>query len=115
MIELYGLSNCDKVQAAKRWLNQNNIAFHFNDFKENVPDRSLIKEWINNKGLDGIVNKKSTTYRNLPDETRKLLLTEKTATEVIAANLSIIKRPVLVHNKNIIIGFNEKEYSQLKT
>ena len=112
---MYGLSNCDKVQAAKKWLKENNIDFNFHDFKEKKPDKKMISDWINKKGLEVLVNKKSTTYRNLADKTKDMLLNEKTAVEVIADNPSIIKRPVLIHKKNIIIGFNNNEYSSLKT
>ena len=115
MIELYGLSNCDKVQAAKKWLNENNIAFDFHDFKDNVLNKSLITEWIKQKGLDILINKKSTTWRNFPEKERNLLLSENTAPDMLIDYPALIKRPVLVHKINIIVGFNKNEYLLLKT
>ena len=114
MIELYGLSNCDKVQAAKKWLNENNISFSFHDFKNKVLNKPQITEWIQKKGLDILINKKSITWRNLPDEKRNLLIHEKTANEVLLDYPSIIKRPVLIHKNKIIVGFDKNEYVLLK-
>ena len=65
MINIYGLKNCDSCRKAIKWLNDNNHSYEFFDFKKNSITKDKIKEWLKVHGIDKILNKKSTTWRQL--------------------------------------------------
>jgi len=112
MIKLYGIPNCDTIKKARKWLKDNNYDYDFHDYKkQGVPEKEL-KSWVKQLGWETILNKRGTTWRKLDDKTKNSV-TEKSAIKIMLDNPSIIKRPVLVSNDLLLVGFKEDEYSQL--
>lgn len=70
---LYGIKNCDTVKRARIWLDNNNINYKFHDFRSHGLNENQISEWISELGLDTLVNKRSTTWKEL-DEQPKIIL-----------------------------------------
>ncbi len=105
MIKLYGIPNCDTVKKAQNFLSANNIAFTFLNFKVDGVNKTQLQTWIQELGLEKVVNKKSTTWKNLTAEEQADCSVAKTAIPIIMANSSLIKRPVLEVNENLLIGF----------
>ena len=62
---LYGISNCDTVKKAKNWLETHNIDYRFNDFRKDGLDNKIINDWLKTVAWDKILNKRSTSWRNL--------------------------------------------------
>ena len=60
-------------------------------------------------GWDNLVNKRSTTWRNL-DEKVKNTLSKSTALSVLAKNPTLIKRPIILQDGKALIGYDEAEY-----
>ena len=58
--------------------------------------------------MDKLINKRSTTYRNLSDSEKSNI-----SNELILKNPTLIKRPVLVNGDDVVVGFSEKVYSNL--
>ena len=105
---MYGIKNCDTIKKAQKFLDLHGVKFEFIDFRQNPIDKSTLQSFINVLGWDKIINKRSTTYRNLTNGEKKnitLALTLK--------NPTLIKRPVLVLDSEIRVGFSEKLYSDL--
>ena len=73
MICIYGLKNCDSCRKAIKWLSSNNIEYKFFNLKDNILSKSTLMEWINVHSLEKIINKKSTTWRNLDDASKNQL------------------------------------------
>lgn len=116
MYIIYGIANCDTTKKAMQWLKKNKINFSFHDYKVSNIDISTLQRWILQSGIDSIFNKRSTTWRELPNEIRETLTTEKSAITLMQKFTSIIKRPIIEHNKKIVaIGFDEKKYKSLFT
>ena len=113
-ITIYGIPNCDTTKKAISWLNKNNIDFTFHDYKLQGITKEKLNEWCDIKGWDTIFNKRSTTWRELPGAEQLKVIGQKEAIPVMLANNSIIKRPVIEHNGEIIVGFNEAAYKNLK-
>ena len=111
MTTMYGIANCDTIKKAKRWLTDNNIEFVFVDYKKQAPDPQVLQQAIDKYGIDVMVNKRGTTYRKLSDE-QKSGITDATVIDVMLANTSMIKRPILTHNASIIVGFSESSYKE---
>lgn len=111
MITIYGIPNCDIVKKSLAWFKNRKIAFEFHNFKTQELSEAKLLDWICKAGLDVVVNKKSTTFRDLPLQTKQDLLVANKAVKVMMAETSIIKRPIIESKKGLVIGFNELEYS----
>ena len=113
MIKMYGIPNCDTIKKARKWLDNHDIDYvFFNYKKDGVPEPEL-KHWVKTLGWEILLNRRGTTWRKL-DDTIKDNIDEKSAITVMIDNPSAIKRPVLVSDKTILVGFNENEYEKLR-
>lgn len=110
MITLYGIPNCDTIKKARKWLKDNDVDYTFHDYKKRgVPEKEL-KQWIKQATWEVLLNKRGTTWRKL-DEATKSSVNEASAIQLMLHNASIIKRPVLVKGKSILVGFKADEYT----
>lgn len=108
MIKMYGIKNCDTIKKAQKFLQAQDVDFEFVDFRQNPIDEQTLQAFVDAVGWDKLINKRSTTYRNLTEIEKQnitLALTLK--------NPTLIKRPVLVAGADIRVGFSEKSYSDL--
>jgi len=108
-MKLYGIKNCDTVKKARDWLTQEGIAYDFHDFRADGLDDATVQRWISQLGLDVLVNKRSTTWKEL-DEQIKASFGEATAIDVIMAHPTLIKRPVLESGTQLLVGFKPADY-----
>ena len=106
---LYGISNCDTVKKAKNWLEKNQLDYSFHDFRKQGLEPETIKDWLTQIPCDKLLNKRSTTWRNLESEVQQLVNAENII-ELLVKNPTLIKRPVLKVNGIINIGFNADTY-----
>ena len=79
--------------------------------KLGVPEKELTS-WVNQLGWEVLLNKRGTTWRKL-DDTIKNSVDETAAIQIMLDNPSIIKRPVLVKEKILLVGFKADDYTQL--
>ncbi|MFK5913057.1 MAG: ArsC family reductase [Woeseiaceae bacterium] len=112
MITLYGIKNCDTVKKARRFLESNNKEYQFHDFREDGLDKKQLTGWVEQLTWEAVVNKRSTTWRNLSDKD-KTITTNAQAIKLLLANPTLIKRPVVEKDKTILIGFKENEFKEL--
>ncbi len=113
MLTLYGIKNCDTVKKARRWLEDHDIDYQFHDFRQDGLAKTLLNSWLEQLGWEAIVNKRSTTWRNLSDK-EKEITTNAQAAKLLLANPTLIKRPVVEKNKTLLVGFKEAEFKTLK-
>mgnify|MGYP003626683345 FL=1 len=111
MIEIFGIKNCDTMKKAFRWLDANNIAYTFHDYKKEGLDEATAKAWVDKLGWENVINKRGTTWRKLEEETKNTMDNEN-AVHIMISQSSIIKRPLLKVDDSIILGFNIDEYTQ---
>jgi Spx/MgsR family transcriptional regulator len=109
MTTMYGIPNCDTIKKAKRWLNDHEIAFEFYDYKKQTPPQEMLEQAISHHGKALVVNKRGTSYRKLSDSDKETL-DSAGAIDILKANASVIKRPIIVHNNKTLIGFSEHSY-----
>lgn len=112
MTTLYGISNCDTVKKAMKWLTNQNITFTFHDFRKDGLDESLLASFVEQSDWSTLINKRSTTFRNLP-ENLKSNLVDQQAVATVLEQPTLLKRPLLVANKQLTVGFSDKTYLQL--
>ena len=106
---LYGISNCDTVKKAKNWLELNNIDYKFHDFRKQGLEPEIIQNWLTQISWDKLLNKRSTTWRNLELEVQQSVNAENII-QLLVENPTLIKRPVLKVNGIINVGFNADTY-----
>ena len=111
MIHLYGIPNCDTVKKARTWLDSQSKAYTFHDYKKEGAEPERIAGWIAAAGLDLVVNRKGTTFRALSDEDKARAADAATAPALLAANPSVIKRPIVEHPGGILVGFKAEEWA----
>jgi Spx/MgsR family transcriptional regulator len=112
MVKIYGISNCDTIKKARQWLSENNITYDFHDYKKLGIDESLLNDWVNQLGWENLLNKRSTTWRQL-DQALKASLDEQQAIKIMLAHPSIIKRPLLDDGRQLYLGFKADQYAEL--
>lgn len=110
-IIMYGIPNCDTIKKAKKWLTEHQQNFEFFDYKkQGVP--AELASWIEDHGVDVILNKRGTTYRKLSDED-KADIDNKKALALLTDNPSMIKRPIIVVNDQTYVGFKADVYQTI--
>jgi len=109
---LYGIKNCDSVKKAKNWLEDNHIAFDFHDFRAAGIDASKVESWIAEQGWQTVLNKRSTSWKQLDAETREAM-DDRRALTAIVDNPTLVKRPVLERGAIVTFGFSPSTYSTL--
>ncbi|MFO6428489.1 Spx/MgsR family RNA polymerase-binding regulatory protein [Erythrobacter sp. W302b] len=111
MIHLYGIPNCDTVKKARVWLDAQGQEYTFHDYKKEGADPANVAAWIAAAGLDVVVNRKGTTFRALSDADKARAADAATAPALLAANPSVIKRPIAEHAGGLLIGFKADEWA----
>jgi len=106
---MYGIPNCDTIKKAQKWLKENNIEFIFHDYRKDGLDEALLTQFYAVASWDELLNKRSTSYRALTDQ-QKDNLNESTVSGLFIESPTLIKRPLVIHNGNAIVGFNVKNY-----
>ncbi|KGE04008.1 ArsC family reductase [Pseudohaliea rubra] len=112
MITVYGISNCDTVRKARRWLEAHGIEYRFHDFREDGLAPEAVAAWIDELGADALVNRRSTSWRALPASTRENL-DRNTAIAAILEQPTLVKRPLLDTGAGLHCGFREADYERL--
>lgn len=111
-VKIYGIKNCSTMKKAMVWLETNNIEFVFHDYKKSAIDRSTLELWLSKTPWDALINKRGTTWRKLPETDKEDIDNDK-AIQLMLANTSLIKRPVLVLENDIHLGFKDELYREI--
>ena len=113
-MKFYGIPNCNTVKKARTWLDENGVAYEFHDFKKQGIDEATIKQWLTQSTWDKLVNRAGMTWRNLSDAEKAAVTDNASATELMMAKTSVIKRPLLIKDGALLaLGFDEAKYQQL--
>ncbi|AIR89768.1 ArsC family reductase [Pseudomonas cremoricolorata] len=107
---LYGIKACDTMKKARTWLDQQPVAYSFHDYKTQGIDRARLERWCDEHGWQVLLNRAGTTFRKL-DEASKADLDQAKAVELMLAQPSMIKRPVLDLGDRTLVGFKPETYA----
>jgi arsenate reductase (glutaredoxin) len=110
MIKMYGIPNCDIIKKAGVWLTKHNIPFELHDYKKQGISAEKLKEWSKLKGWETIFNKRSTTWKEIMNAYEGIVNNQAEAIQIMQQHTSIIKRPVIEVNNEIIVGYDETAY-----
>lgn len=108
---IYGIPNCDNVKKAMEWCKRNKIEYTFHNYKTEGITAVKIKSWCKTAGWQLLLNKKSTTWKNIGQSLKKEVTTEGQAIKLMQEHTTLIKRPVIEINGTILIGYDEEVYT----
>ena len=111
MLTVYGIKQCDSCRKALKWLSGQGIEHRFHDLRTDGLSADLLQNWLDSPFAGKLVNRRSTTWRQLSDEQRQsegaVLL------QLLLQHPTLVKRPVFVTNEIIAIGFDPKALEKL--
>jgi arsenate reductase len=107
---LYGIRNCDTMKKAWTWLDQHGVAYAFHDYKKQGIDRATLSGWAGEVGWEVLLNRAGTTFKALPDADKQGL-NEAKAIDLMLAQPSMIKRPVLAGAGPLMVAFKPDAYA----
>ena len=105
---------CTTCQKAKKWLDDNNITYDLRDIKENNPTLAELKEWHKKSGLPlkKFFNTSGLLYKSMQLKNKLADMSEEEQYKLLASDGMLVKRPIIVKDDTVIVGFKEKEYEE---
>lgn len=110
-VTIYGIKNCDTVKKARTWLEGRGVAHRFVDYRVEGLDPKDLARWEKAVGWEKLLNKASTTFKELPDAEKQGIDRAK-AVALLQSHPTLIKRPVLDVGGTITVGFKPEIYEQ---
>ena len=113
-MKFYGYKKCSTVKKAKKWLQENNIGFEEIDLVDKPPTKEEIKKIyeVSGQDLKKFFNTSGVKYRELGLKDIVKTASEEELLDLLASDGKLIKRPLLVDNEKVLIGFKENEYKE---
>lgn len=104
---------CSTCKKAKKWLEENNIQFKERNIVIETPTAKELTQWIQKSGYDikKWFNTSGLKYKELNLKDKLLNMTDKEKIELLASDGMLIKRPILITDKEILIGFKEEKWN----
>jgi arsenate reductase (glutaredoxin) len=105
-MHIYGIKTCDTCRKARKWLDEQGKSYHWHDLREDGLDAALVRRWLDTLGPEALVNRRSTTWRNLDPAVRDKAMKADSAAAVLLAHPTLVKRPVFEQDGQVLVGFN---------
>lgn len=101
---------CSTCQKAKAWLENKKIEFEDRNIVENTPTFEELSNWISKSGLEikKFFNTSGLVYKNTNLKEKLDIMTDKQKIELLASNGMLIKRPLLIGESFVLVGFKEE-------
>ena len=116
MTDLYGIRNCDTVKKARQWLDMNKQPYTFHDMRVEGLNVPQLARWLDNIGPNNLVNRRSTTWKQLNQNQKTTLNAthlDEQGLALLREYCTVIKRPILEYNACVYIGFTPEHYQQI--
>ena len=107
---------CSTCQKAKKWLTENNIEFTNRLIIEENPTVDELKEWITRSGLPikKFFNTSGLVYKELKLSEKLPTMNEDEQISLLATNGKLVKRPIVVTDSFVLVGFKPEDWIKLK-
>lgn len=115
MMQFVCYPKCSTCQKALKWLKENGIEVQVRDIKEDRPSYEELKEWHSRSGLElkKFFNTSGLLYKELKLKDRLPEMTEEEKFDLLSSDGMLVKRPILVTEDRVLVGFKEKEWQGL--
>lgn len=106
---------CTTCKKAEAWLKENNIEYTLRDIKEHNPSYDELKAWFEKSGepLKKFFNTSGLLYRSLELKDKLKSMSEEEMLSLLATDGMLVKRPLLVSDEFVLIGFKEPQWKSL--
>lgn len=108
---------CSTCQKAKKWLDAHNVEYTDRHIKEENPTRDELKLWHTRSGLPlkRFFNTSGLVYKELGLKDKLPQMTEEEQYAILATDGMLVKRPLVVGDDFVLVGFKEKEWEEKLT
>ena len=105
---------CTTCQKAEKWLNENNISYTKRHIKEENPTAEEIKRWKEMSGLElkKFFNTSGMQYRALGLKDKLGTMNEEEQLALLASDGMLVKRPILVTDETVLVGFRQAQWEE---
>lgn len=105
---------CTTCQKAKKWLDDNGIEYEPRDIKSENPSFDELKEWHARSGrpLKNFFNTSGLLYKSMDLKTKLPDMSEEEMLELLSTDGMLVKRPLLVADDFVLVGFKENEWAE---
>ena len=105
---------CSTCQKAKKWLDAHNITYTDRNIVDDNPSYDELKEWYGKSGLPlkRFFNTSGLLYKDMHLKDKLPAMTEEEQLKLLATNGMLVKRPLIVDDDMVLIGFKEKEWAE---
>lgn len=108
-------SKCSTCKKAKKWLIDNNIEFLDRNIVEDTPTEKELEKWISisEKDIKKFFNTSGLKYKELNLKEKLVNMSDREKIRLLSSDGMLIKRPLLISNNNILVGFKEEEWKDV--
>ena len=116
MIKFICYPKCTTCQRAKKWLDDNKIEYELRDIKLDNPTLEELTEWYNKSGLPikKFFNTSGLLYKSLDLKNKLPEMSEDEMLELLATDGMLVKRPLLISDDYVLVGFKETQWENIK-
>lgn len=108
MIQVYGIKNCNKMRDTFKWLKDHDVEYEFVDIKKEPLTRDELQSFVDQIGLDVLINRRGMKWRQLGLKDKNL--SDEELFDQLLEHQVMIKRPVLVKGEAILVGYDEDAF-----
>ena len=102
---VFGIKQCDTVRKARRWLDEKKMEYRFHDLRVDGFSQKTLTQWLQSTELDTLVNRRSTTWRQLPQQLRDSADKAQLGA-LLLEHPALVKRPVFSRAGRVLaVGF----------
>ena len=114
MLKFICYPKCTTCQRAKKWLDDNGVQYELRDIKLDKPTLDELTEWYNVSGLPikKFFNTSGLLYKSLELKDKLPNMTESKMLELLSSDGMLVKRPILVGDGFVLVGFKEAEWKE---
>ena len=114
MILVLEYPKCSTCKKALKWLEENEVPFTKRHIVEENPSEQELTEWYHKSGLPlkKFFNTSGNLYKEMKLKDKLPEMTEEEQYDLLATDGMLVKRPILVTEDKVLVGFREKEWSQ---
>lgn len=113
MLTVYGIKSCDTCRKARKYLAEQDIQFRFHDVREDGLDLQMLERWSERIDWTKLLNKRSLTWRKIPEVDRYGLNKDRAFTLIIDRP-TLLKRPVIEAEQFLALGFSKRRFAEYR-
>jgi len=110
MITIYGIKNCETMKKSFAWCAEHGINYVFHDYKAAGIEPGRLNQWCRHLGWKTLLNTRGTTWRKLPAD-KQAVATQAQAVALMSEYPTLIKRPVVETDGQLLVGFDPRIFS----